>query len=216
MTTEERVEKLEGELVRVKRYNRWVLSGAALGLGLVLVWAVSTHYPGQATAYDQDAGAGPKTIRANKFSLEDQNGKVRGSLAMDKESPGLWLFDEKGTRRAGLTVFKEGPVLLLCDESGKQRACLIVFKEGPALRLYDENGMMPGAELEVTERTGSSLYLFDKNGKASAALGANKESSGLCFVDEDIVSRMDLSVSQRGSVMQHYSPGRAGPTSSLG
>ena len=40
MTTEERLEKLEQELARAKRRNRWLLAGAVLCLGIVaLAWA---------------------------------------------------------------------------------------------------------------------------------------------------------------------------------
>ena len=48
MTTEERLEKLERELARAKRRNRWLLAGLGLCLGaLVVVWALSRNTQGR-------------------------------------------------------------------------------------------------------------------------------------------------------------------------
>jgi hypothetical protein len=48
MTTEERLEKLERELARAKRRNRWLLAGLSLCLGaLVVVWALGSNTPGR-------------------------------------------------------------------------------------------------------------------------------------------------------------------------
>jgi hypothetical protein len=48
MTTEERLEKMERELARGKRFNRWVLAGLVLCLGAgVVVWALSRETPGR-------------------------------------------------------------------------------------------------------------------------------------------------------------------------
>lgn len=38
----------------------------------------------------------PAIIRANAFVLQDENGKARAELRMDKDKPGLFLYDENG------------------------------------------------------------------------------------------------------------------------
>lgn len=67
----------------------------------------------------QAVGRAEKVIRANRFVLEDENGKVRAFLTVDKDGPRLALFDENGKVRAELSVVKDGPGLGLYDGNGK-------------------------------------------------------------------------------------------------
>ena len=109
MTTDERLDKLEKELARAKRRNRRLLAVVGLVVGaFALVWIVAR------------AGCNAQSvIRANAFVLQDENGKARAELRMDKDGPGLSLFDAAGKTRAGLTVVKDAPMLSLYDENGK-------------------------------------------------------------------------------------------------
>jgi len=66
------------------------------------------------------ARAGGNEIRANRFVLEDENGKSRAELLTTKLGSALKLSDEAGNRRAMLFVDKDGPRLSLCDEKGKE------------------------------------------------------------------------------------------------
>ena len=165
MTTEERLEKLEKELARAKRRNRWLLRGAGLCLGLgLLAWAF-----GAEVALAQPAGAAPKRVSANMFVVVDENGKRRAKLSVSKGGPSLILFDENGKGRAALTVVKDRPGLILRDPNGKIRATLVVLKTGPRLGLLDENGEFC-ARLAVLE-DGPALDLLDENGQSRATLG---------------------------------------------
>ncbi len=76
MTTEERLERLEMEVARGRRANRWLLAvlGAVL-VAVVLAWA---FVPG--IARTQGAKGAPKEVRASKFVVEDENGKERATL----------------------------------------------------------------------------------------------------------------------------------------
>jgi len=137
MMTEERLEKVERELRAAKRRSRWLLVALGLGLGaMALVWASAASVP---KAEAQGAADG-RTVRANMFILEDENGKPRAALAALKDGPVLSLFDENGKPRAGLAVAKDGPRLGLLDENGKYRAALVVAKDGSRLSLFDETG----------------------------------------------------------------------------
>lgn len=78
------------------------------------MWVSAASVP---KAEAQGAADG-RTVRANRFVLEDENGKPR----------------------AGLSAAKNGPILYLSDETGKPRAVLGVAKEGAALSLFDDNG----------------------------------------------------------------------------
>ena len=136
MDIEERLAKLERELLSEKRRNRWLLAAVGLGVvGVGLAWALVIT-----TSTAQGANTGAKVIRANQFVLEDETGKLRATLAVDKDGPRLILDNERGKPRASLAVDKDGPLLLLADETGKPRAGMSVDKDGPRLLLADENG----------------------------------------------------------------------------
>jgi hypothetical protein len=159
MTTDERIENLEKGLASARRLNRWLLAGVGLALG---VWILAGTF-GPATAGAPDGGAAVKEIHAGKFVLEDENGKTRAMLSVDKYGPGLDLRDEKGKIRAGLSVDNDGSDLNLCDEKGTIRARLSLDKDGPLLRLADENGKTR-AVLSL-HKNGPGLSLLDENGK---------------------------------------------------
>jgi len=177
MTIEERLEKLEKELIRGRRFNRWLLAG----LGLVIVaWIVGWAFrPG-------------REVSARRFILEDNNGKLRATLQLDKDGPRLRLYDENGKTCADLGGSEDGPGLILnhgnnittltvgedmmglilANTNANPRASLLVGKDGPEFRLYDENGKTR-AVLVVT-KDGPILGLYDKNGKTRATLGINQ------------------------------------------
>ena len=63
----------------------------------------------------------PVVIRADKFMLEDERGRPRAVLTMDKGGPVLAMLDVKGHVRAMLRVRKDGPGLIsLHDKTGKR------------------------------------------------------------------------------------------------
>ncbi len=113
MTIEDRLEKLEKELSRAKGRNRWLLVSLCLGIGLLagVCWS--------GAASTQPARAALKVVRANEFILEDENGKNRAQLGVDKNGSVLSLYGENGKKRAELGVVKAGAGLVLADEKGK-------------------------------------------------------------------------------------------------
>ncbi len=114
MTTEERLEKLERELSRARRHNRWLLAGAALCLGIGgLVWAF-----GPDTVVAQLDATTPNEVRASRLVIEDEDGTTRALLEATKGGTTLRLSDENGTLRIGLGAFGDGPALGLYDERG--------------------------------------------------------------------------------------------------
>ena len=166
MTTDERLEKVEGQLARVRWFNRCLIGCIALSLG---AWFILKTF-GTETAWAQ---SGPKEIRANKFALEDENGKTRAQLAMAKGEPELALFDENGKQRAGLGLGTGGPGLRLSDENGKARAGLFILKVGPFLVLTDENGKTRANLSEINNEV--YLSLNDENGYPRASMYMDKK-----------------------------------------
>jgi len=133
MTTDERLEKVEGQLARVRWFNHFLMVSLVLSLSL---WGLTQTF-GPETAW---AKYGPKEIRANSFVVEGENGKSHAVLAQVKDGSFFSLCDENGKSRVALSGDKDGSFLLMRDERGKIRARLSVVKGAPALRLYDANG----------------------------------------------------------------------------
>jgi hypothetical protein len=160
MSTEERLERLEREVLMAKRRTRWLLAAVGLGVvALALAWTLANT-----TSTAQGSNSELKMVSANGFVLQDETGKPRARLTVLKGGPMLSLLDANGTLRAMLTVDKEGAGLALGDETGKTRARLTVDTSGPGLGLLDENGK-PRLTLGVsTDRPWLGLY--DKTGKS--------------------------------------------------
>jgi len=183
MSIEERLEDMEREVGRQKRRSRWLL-GAILVLagGLVAAGVFKTMIiPAQA----QTAGTA-KFIRARSILVEDENGKLRASLTVDKDGPALRLWNEKGEGGAVLIVGKDGPWLTFYDEKSP-RVLLMVDKGGPWLGLFDENGKTR-AWLAV-DKDGPALRLRDENDKLRAWLAVDKDGPWLTLGDENGKSR---------------------------
>ena len=136
MTTDERIENLEKGLASARRLNRWLLAAVGLALG---VWILAGTF-GPTMAAAPGAAAAVKEVRANRFLVEDENGKVRASLDASMNAPGLTLFDENGKPSASLDGSKISRGLALFDENGKVRASLDASRNALGLTLFDEKG----------------------------------------------------------------------------
>jgi hypothetical protein len=132
------LEKLERELTAAKRRNRW-LAVVLLTIGATALAVAALSAPSIPTALAQ-AGGPVNEVRASRFVLVDENGKIRAKLFVNKNGPVLDMLDENGKSRIGLTTNEDGPWLGLFDEDGKLRARLGVTKVGPWLGLFDEDG----------------------------------------------------------------------------
>jgi hypothetical protein len=171
MTTDQRIENLEKGLASARRLNCWLLAAVGLALG---VWILAGTFGPTMAAAPGGRGAA-KEIRANRFVVEDENGKNRMVLFASKDGPGLGLFDDNGNNRVTLLVFGDGPKLVFKDEKGNQRAGLSVTKDGPALLMVDENGKFR-AWLNAT-KDGPGLGLSDANGNLRATVGVTQATS---------------------------------------
>ena len=105
MTTEERLEIVEQELAVAKRRICWMLGGGAL---LILGCLTIAATPGN-----------NRTIRANRFIVEDANGRARAMMSVDKDESALTMRDANGKLRVMMNVDKIGPGLVMLDANGK-------------------------------------------------------------------------------------------------
>ena len=122
MTMEERIDRLEEEVVRYRR----LLGVAGLAGFIIIACAVvsvslrPTPVEAQTGLTADKAGAPPpEEIRTPRSIIVDKDGRERAMLTALKEGPGLWLLDENASPRAMLATTREGPMLVLSDEKGK-------------------------------------------------------------------------------------------------
>jgi hypothetical protein len=151
MANDERLKRLERELVWAKRCI-YVLSAGVVMILLagLAVWAAFKGVPGV-----------PRVVRANRFVVEDDQGKARAVLGWDSTGTQLTLLDSKGGTRLAISL----------------------VKDLPSLTIYDPEGD-PGALLWTTQE-GSELHLAHTNGASRAVLGATPNGVGLRMDDAE-------------------------------
>jgi hypothetical protein len=133
------------------------------------------------------AASGEKVVRAQRFEMVDEEGKVRAVLGFvlverDPEmwpfvgrvpspslEPGLALIDKEQKTRARLSLLEEdGAGLSLADKAGQLRARLDLWpKSGePRLRMFNEGGGK-GVDLALTSNGKAGIYLRGQRREAA-------------------------------------------------
>ncbi|MEZ0333132.1 MAG: hypothetical protein ACAI18_03925 [Gemmatimonadales bacterium] len=165
-----RLEQLERDNRRLRRYTTVMLIvvAMALGLGTALLWySVRSGLPGS-----------PQTVSARQFVLRDANGRVRGA----------WGVDDSGAVR-----------LALSDEGERQRVRLSLLQDGSAGLSFADSTDRKLAVLGLLPDNTTNLALTDPAGIPRAVLGvASDGSSNLVFADREGSTRAGLGVDNRG------------------
>lgn len=161
MTTEERLEKLERELKRANRRNRWLLAGVSLCIGVVVVvWVF-----GLAAMTARAAGGAVKQVRATEFILEDENGMPLASLTVIKGFPTLLMRDKTDNIVVSLSIAQAGPGLVLHNKKDKSSVALAVNYGEPLLGLSVGDDDSKGRVALAFINGKPTLTLVDMNGK---------------------------------------------------
>jgi hypothetical protein len=174
MSTDERMEKIECQLVRIRWLNRCLIAFMVLFLLVLFIWKIFRPE----TAWAQP---GEKVVRAKTFILEDENSKRCAKLAIDENGTSLWIYGDNG--KIGLVLDEDGPILSLFDKNRKACVVLMVDNDGPRLSLHDDKGNMR-AGLSVL-KNGSVLSLCDENAMGRGALSVTKDGAGLLLHDKN-------------------------------
>ena len=158
MSIEERFEMLEAELASARRLIRRLMFGAGIFLGMFVLFVSVRSITGVAHGQAKEA-----VIRANRFIVEDRQGRQQAILGMIQDSPGLRLGGA-GAPRIALST--RGPNLYLADGTGTPRIMLSIVGERPSLALFDRNRMdlvdlalgWDGPGLTLTDENGDVLW----------------------------------------------------------
>jgi hypothetical protein len=152
MTIDERIEKVEGQLERLRWLNLCLIVCIVLSLGFVYI-----------SKRKNVVQSGVKEIRASRFIVEDENRKPRVVLAVTPNGPELRQYDKNANERIHLGMNKDIAILSLNDENQQLSSILSASKNGPRLLLSDENGNIRA--LLWVNKSGPNLSLSDENGK---------------------------------------------------
>lgn len=167
-----RLEQVEREYRRLRRFNMILFVGAAVFLGLVVaLLVVSSRYGVPGTVAD--------IIAAQQFVLRGPDGTVRG----------VWGTDKDGALR-----------LVLQDSQGRPRTKLNLLSDGSSGLTFSDSGGHPRAVFAFLPNQSSSIVLADPNGHTRVVLGVNEEGGAtVVFADRAGATRAGLGVDRNGS-----------------
>jgi len=152
MTTIERLERLELDLTETKRAlhrSRQILFASIL----VVLGGLS-----MAAARDN------QEVRANRFVVTDEQGRIRIVLDAPKTGPEVRLLDENGKCRAELQENLLGTSFVLDDWNGNERVDIGEYRNGEAgLTLSDQRSFHHAKFIE--DKISPKLILSDENGR---------------------------------------------------
>ncbi|MCI0463859.1 MAG: hypothetical protein L0Z62_43550 [Gemmataceae bacterium] len=156
----DRMNRLEQQ----NRHLRWAVVALPV-VGLLL---------GAATASNDGEG---KTVTAEKFVLQDANGKTRAVLTNEKDGPHFMLFHETDKPAIHLAANGDkepGPAIWLAHEEGRTQVAIRGLKKsGPALHLYGEDPTKQGLYLGRDPVNGVPYVVIRDDGKLIWGVGGS-------------------------------------------
>jgi hypothetical protein len=166
-----RLEAVEREHRRLRRYSTYAFVGLAILLGLIvaIVW-VSGRQGAPGTVADQ--------VAARQFVLRDKTGAIRGA----------WGLGDDGAVR-----------LVLQDQAGRPRVKVSLLQDGTAGLSFADSGGRPRAVFAMLADQTGSLAFADDAGKTRSVLGISADgSANLVFADRAGSTRAGLGVDGSG------------------
>jgi hypothetical protein len=165
-----RLEALERENRRLRRYSSYAFMGLAVLLGLIvaLVWASGRHGA---------PGSVADEVAARRFILRDATGIVRGAWGIgDDSAVRLVLQDSASRPRVKVSLLQDGTSgISFSDPAGRPRA---VFAQLP-----DQSGSMVFADemgktrtvLGISPDGAANIVFADRAGSTRAGLGVDAQ-----------------------------------------
>jgi hypothetical protein len=165
----ERIDRIERENRRLRRFGTMMLVGMAIVLGVTLAVFV----------YSGSFGIGvPENIVARQFTIRDAQGTSRGT----------WGIAEDGTVR-----------FLLSDLSGRPRVRMSLLPDGSSGVSLADSADRKLLVLGALPDQSTSFVMSDRLGVPRAVLGmATNGSANLVFADREGATKAGLGVDARG------------------
>lgn len=165
----ERMDRIERENRRLRRFGTMMLVGVAIVLGVTLAVFV----------YSGSFGVGvPENIAARQFTIRDAQGTSRGT----------WGVAEDGTVR-----------FLLSDLSGRPRVRVSLLPDGSSGMSLADSADRKLVVLGALPDQSTSFVMSDRSGVPRAVLGMSTNgSANLVFADREGATKAGLGVDARG------------------
>jgi hypothetical protein len=165
----DRIDRIERENRRLRRFGITTLLGMAIMLGITLAVFI----------YSGSFGVGvPENIAARQFTIRDGKGTSRGS----------WGVAEDGTVR-----------FLLSDLSGRPRVRVSLLPDGSSGVSLADSGDRKLIVLGALPDQSTSFVMSDRSGVPRAVLGMSPNgSANLVFADREGATKAGLGVDARG------------------
>jgi hypothetical protein len=173
-----RLEELERENRRLRRFGTMMLVGLAmiLGLGAALVFFSGRFgLPGSA-----------QTVSAQQFMIRDRDGNVRGVWGTGEDGTvRLALSDPEGRQRVRLSLLDDGSAgISLADSADRKLAVLGLLSDNTTTLALTDPAGIPRAVLGVSANGSSNLVFADRLGATKAGLGVDIRGLGTFTLSE--------------------------------
>jgi len=167
-----RLDELERDNRRLKRYTTTMLVVVALVLGL---GAALVFYSGKV-----GLPGSPQTVSAQQFVLRDGKGTVRGAWGMtDDGSVRITLSDGHGRQRVRLSLLDDGSAgLSFADTADRKLAVLGLLPDHTTSMVMTDPGGIPRVVLGVQANGSSNIVFADQSGSTRAGLGVDTKGFG--------------------------------------
>jgi HEAT repeat protein len=138
---------------------------------VIVVVAVCLVVTVAAIAYAAGKTSAPEVIRAQRFELVDDEGRVRAALDVLGGDPDVALHDREGRSRAVLSMVGGSPRLRLFHENGEAAIGLSEFRGGALISALGAGPPGPSALLAVAPGE-AGLGLYDDKGRQRARVAS--------------------------------------------
>jgi hypothetical protein len=174
-----RLDELERDNRRLKRYTSMMLFVVALVLGL---GAALVFYSGKV-----GLPGSPQTVSAQQFVLRDRSGTIRGAWGMGGDGAvRIALSDEHGRQRVRLSLLQDGSAgLSFADTADRKLAVLGVLPDHTTNMVLTDQGGIPRVVLGVQANGSSNIVFADQSGATRAGLGVDPKGLGTFTLADD-------------------------------
>ena len=163
-----RLEALERDNRRLRRYSATAFVGLAVLLGLIvaLVW-LSGRQGAPGTVADQ--------VAARQFVLRDKAGAIRGGWGLgDDGAVRLVLQDPAGRPRVKVSVLQDGTAgLSFADSGGRARAVFALLPDQTGSVAFADDAGKTRSVLGISADGSANIVFADRAGSTRAGLGVD-------------------------------------------
>jgi hypothetical protein len=180
----DRMDRLERENRRLRRFGNLSLIGMAIILGLA---AAVFWFSGRFGTL----GGVPENLVARQFSLRDGRGATRGTWSVADDGTVRLLFnDGQGRARVRVSVLPDGSSgFTFADSTDHRLLVLGVLPDQSVSLVMSDNSGTPRAVLGLSGGGAANLVFADRSGSTKAGIGIDQRGLGTLTMTDRGASR---------------------------